>query len=65
MDGLLPLFLDQLDPDGLLICEVGASEEAMRKKYAGLPLTWPELYDGGEGVFLLEGSARGSHTSLG
>ena len=65
VDGLLPLFLDQLDPDGLSLCEVGASEEAMRKKYAGLPLTWPELYDGGEGVFLLEGSARGSHTSLG
>ena len=65
VDGLLPLFLDQLDPDGLLICEVGASEEAMRKKYAGLPLVWPELYDGGEGVFLLEGSARGSHTALG
>jgi ribosomal protein L3 glutamine methyltransferase len=65
VDGLLPLFLDQLDPDGLLICEVGASEVAMRKKYAGLPLVWPELYDGGEGVFLLEGSARGSHTALG
>jgi hypothetical protein len=47
----------------LFICEVGASEAAMREKHAALPLVWPELYDGGEGVFLLEGSALGSHTS--
>ena len=63
VDSLLPLILDKLDAQGLFICEVGASAAALREKHAGLPLVWPELYDGGEGVFLLEGSALGSHTS--
>jgi hypothetical protein len=59
----LPLIPQKLQSDGLFICEVGASEAAMRRKHVALPLVWPELYDGGEGVFLLEGSALGSHTS--
>jgi ribosomal protein L3 glutamine methyltransferase len=63
VDALLPLVAVQLAGQGLFICEVGASEVAMRTKHASLPLIWPELYDGGEGVFLLEGSALDSHTS--
>jgi ribosomal protein L3 glutamine methyltransferase len=63
VDAMLPLVAVQLAGQGLFICEVGASEVAMRTKYASLPLIWPELYDGGEGVFLLEGSALDSHTS--
>ena len=63
VDRLLPLVSTKLGGQGLFICEVGASASALRRKYTELPLVWPELYDGGEGVFLLEGSALGSHTS--
>ncbi|NCF34390.1 MAG: 50S ribosomal protein L3 N(5)-glutamine methyltransferase [Proteobacteria bacterium] len=63
VDAMLPLVAVQLIGQGMFICEVGASEAAMRNKHASLPLIWPELYDGGEGVFLLEGSALDSHTS--
>ena len=63
VDRLLPLVSTKLGGHGLFICEVGASASALRRKYTELPLVWPELYDGGEGVFLLEGSALGSHTS--
>ena len=63
VDAMLPLAGKLLANHGLFICEVGASEAAMRKKYTNLPLVWVDLYDGGEGVFLLEGSTLGSHTS--
>ena len=54
VDGMLPLVVKQLAPRGLFVCEVGASEVAMRQKYADWPLVWPQLYDGGEGVFCLK-----------
>ncbi|MEC8696530.1 MAG: 50S ribosomal protein L3 N(5)-glutamine methyltransferase, partial [Pseudomonadota bacterium] len=63
VDAMLPLVVKQLAPGGLFVCEVGASELAMREKYQDWPLIWPQLYNGGEGVFLLEGSAPDSHTS--
>ena len=48
---------------GLLVGEVGASAAALLRQYPDLPFIWPELYAGGEGVFLLEGSAHNSHTA--
>ena len=63
VDAMLPLVVKQLAPGGLFVCEVGASELAMREKYQDWPLIWPQLYNGGEGVFLLEGSTLDSHTS--
>ncbi|MEC7992099.1 MAG: 50S ribosomal protein L3 N(5)-glutamine methyltransferase, partial [Pseudomonadota bacterium] len=63
VDAMLPLVVKQLAPGGLFVCEVGASELAMREKYQDWPLIWLQLYNGGEGVFLLEGSAPDSHTS--
>ena len=47
---------------GILIGEVGASQAAFREKYKTIDLSWPDLYDGGEGVFLLERNALDSHT---
>jgi len=56
----LPLWLK---PSGLLVAEVGASAPALIQKYPDLPMIWPDLPMGGEGVFVLEGAALNSHTA--
>ncbi len=45
----------RLAPDGLFVCEVGASAPALLRRYPRLPFIWPDLAEGGEGVFVLTG----------
>ena len=44
---------DWLEDDGLLVVEVGNSQQALSAKYPELPVTWVEFERGGEGVFCI------------
>ncbi len=44
---------DYLTDDGLLIMEVGNSEQALQRSYPDVPFIWIDLPEGGNGVFML------------
>lgn len=44
---------DHLTPTGLLIVEVGFSQDQLELQFPNVPFTWLQFEQGGEGVFLL------------
>lgn len=51
----------RLTENGLLVVEVGEAEEAMKRAYPNLPLTWLQFDAGGEGVFLITAQSIRQH----
>jgi len=44
---------DFLGEDGVLVCEVGESEQRLAAALPGIPFLWLEFEHGGSGVFVL------------
>jgi ribosomal protein L3 glutamine methyltransferase len=56
LDAVLSILLDAPDflgEDGVLVCEVGESEQRLAAALPGIPFLWLEFEHGGSGVFVL------------
>ncbi|MBP0049018.1 50S ribosomal protein L3 N(5)-glutamine methyltransferase [Marinobacterium sp. AK62] len=55
---------DHLNPEGLLVVEVGNSEVHLMQSMPELPLIWVELEQGGNGVFVITAEELRAHADL-
>jgi ribosomal protein L3 glutamine methyltransferase len=46
-----------LADDGILVVEVGNTEDALMRAFPRLPFVWPDTPSGGGGVFILQAAA--------
>ena len=64
LDLVIPMLRDakhHLNPEGVLIVEVGNSEEALAEKFPDVPFMWLSFEYGGEGVFMLDANEIEKH----
>ena len=61
VDRILVEAQDYLSENGLLVIEVGNSQQAMMEKYDFLPLSWIEFERGGDGVFCITARELRAH----
>jgi ribosomal protein L3 glutamine methyltransferase len=44
---------EYLTDEGLLVCEIGGSQDEFLARFPDLPVAWPEFERGGDGVFVI------------
>jgi len=44
---------EHLSENGVLICEIGGSQEEFDARFPGIPVAWPTFERGGDGVFII------------
>lgn len=45
--------VEHLTEQGMLVCEIGGSQEEFLARFPDLPVAWPEFERGGDGVFVI------------
>ena len=64
LDLVIPMLRDakhHLNPDGVIIVEVGNSEQALADLFPDVPFMWLDFEFGGEGVFMLDANEVSKH----
>lgn len=61
---LLAQAAEHLSEDGLLVVEVGNSQQALEQAFPSLPMVWVEFERGGHGVFVLPASALRAYSGV-
>jgi len=51
---------DHLADEGLLVCEIGGSQEEFLARFPDIPVAWPEFEKGGDGVFVISRDELGA-----
>ncbi len=67
LDLVIPMLRDakhHLNPDGVIIVEVGNSEEALAERFPEVPFMWLSFEYGGDGVFMLDAKEIKKHHDL-
>jgi ribosomal protein L3 glutamine methyltransferase len=53
VDRILREAPDYLSEGGVLICEIGGSQEEFEARFPQFPGSWPDFERGGDGVFVI------------
>jgi ribosomal protein L3 glutamine methyltransferase len=51
---------DHLTEEGVLVCEIGGSQEEFLARFPDIPVAWPEFEKGGDGVFVINRDELGA-----